>query len=53
MKNLVALILISLLSIFTLPIKEQALVVSTKKGVVGFTGCAYPGIVEMLKEGKG
>jgi len=41
MKNLVALILISLLSIFTLPIKEQALVVSTKKGVVVFTWVVF------------
>ncbi|MCJ7632661.1 MBL fold metallo-hydrolase [Candidatus Bathyarchaeota archaeon] len=33
-------------------IKEQALVVSTKKGLVVLTGCAHPGIVEMVKEAK-
>lgn len=33
-------------------IKEQALIVKTEKGLVVLTGCAHPGIVEMLREAK-
>ncbi len=33
-------------------IKEQALMVKTEKGLVTITGCAHPGIVEMLREAK-
>ena len=33
-------------------IKEQALIVNTEKGLVVITGCAHPGIVEMLREAK-
>jgi 7,8-dihydropterin-6-yl-methyl-4-(beta-D-ribofuranosyl)aminobenzene 5'-phosphate synthase len=33
-------------------IKEQALIVNTEKGLVVMTGCAHPGIVEMLREAK-
>jgi len=33
-------------------IKEQALIVKTEKGLVVITGCAHPGIVEMLREAK-
>jgi 7,8-dihydropterin-6-yl-methyl-4-(beta-D-ribofuranosyl)aminobenzene 5'-phosphate synthase len=37
---------------FAGPIPEQALVLNTRKGLVVMTGCAHPGIVEMLKEIK-
>ena len=33
-------------------IKEQSLIVKTTKGLVVITGCAHPGIVEILKEVK-
>ncbi len=33
-------------------IKEQALIVKTEKGLVVITGCAHPGIVEMLRQAK-
>jgi 7,8-dihydropterin-6-yl-methyl-4-(beta-D-ribofuranosyl)aminobenzene 5'-phosphate synthase len=33
-------------------IKEQALVLNTSKGLVIITGCAHPGIVEMVKKAK-
>jgi len=33
-------------------IKEQALIVKTEKGLAVITGCAHPGIVEMLREAK-
>lgn len=33
-------------------IKEQALIVKTDKGLVVITGCAHPGIVEMLRKAK-
>jgi 7,8-dihydropterin-6-yl-methyl-4-(beta-D-ribofuranosyl)aminobenzene 5'-phosphate synthase len=33
-------------------IKEQSLVISTEKGLVVITGCAHPGIVNILKEVK-
>lgn len=33
-------------------IKEQALIINTPKGIVVITGCAHPGIVEMLKSAK-
>jgi 7,8-dihydropterin-6-yl-methyl-4-(beta-D-ribofuranosyl)aminobenzene 5'-phosphate synthase len=33
-------------------IKEQALMVKTEKGLVVITGCAHPGIVEILREAK-
>jgi len=33
-------------------IKEQSLIVKTTKGLVVMTGCAHPGIVEILKEVK-
>lgn len=33
-------------------IKEQALVVKTEKGLVVLTGCAHPGVVEMVKKAK-
>lgn len=32
--------------------KEQALVVKTKKGLVVLTGCAHPGVVNMVKKAK-
>ena len=34
-------------------IKEQGLIVRTPKGFVVITGCAHPGIVEMVKAAKG
>lgn len=34
-------------------IKEQALVINSRKGLVVITGCAHPGIVNMLKRIKG
>lgn len=37
---------------FDFSIPEQALVLDTKKGLVVMTGCAHPGIIEMLKEMK-
>jgi 7,8-dihydropterin-6-yl-methyl-4-(beta-D-ribofuranosyl)aminobenzene 5'-phosphate synthase len=37
---------------FAGPIPEQALVLNTSKGLVIMTGCAHPGIIEMLKEIK-
>jgi 7,8-dihydropterin-6-yl-methyl-4-(beta-D-ribofuranosyl)aminobenzene 5'-phosphate synthase len=33
-------------------IKEQSLIVKTSKGLVVITGCAHPGIVEILKEAQ-
>jgi 7,8-dihydropterin-6-yl-methyl-4-(beta-D-ribofuranosyl)aminobenzene 5'-phosphate synthase len=33
-------------------IKEQSLIVKTSKGLVVITGCAHPGIVDILKEVK-
>jgi 7,8-dihydropterin-6-yl-methyl-4-(beta-D-ribofuranosyl)aminobenzene 5'-phosphate synthase len=33
-------------------IKEQSLVLDTEKGLVVITGCAHPGIVEIVKEAK-
>lgn len=33
-------------------IKEQALVLQTRKGLVVVTGCAHPGIVEMTRKAK-
>ncbi len=33
-------------------IKEQSLVISTEKGLVVITGCAHPGIVNILREVK-
>ena len=37
---------------FEYQIPEQALVLNTKKGLVVITGCAHPGIIEMLKQIK-
>jgi 7,8-dihydropterin-6-yl-methyl-4-(beta-D-ribofuranosyl)aminobenzene 5'-phosphate synthase len=37
---------------FSFSIPEQALVIDTKKGLAVITGCAHPGIIEMLKEIK-
>lgn len=37
---------------FDYMIPEQALVLNTKKGLVVITGCAHPGIIEMLKQIK-
>jgi len=34
---------------FDYQIAEQALVIDTRKGLVVMTGCAHPGIIEMLK----
>jgi len=33
-------------------IKEQALVINTERGLVMITGCAHPGIVNMVKKVK-
>jgi 7,8-dihydropterin-6-yl-methyl-4-(beta-D-ribofuranosyl)aminobenzene 5'-phosphate synthase len=33
-------------------IREQALIIETNKGLVLITGCAHPGIVEMVKKAK-
>jgi 7,8-dihydropterin-6-yl-methyl-4-(beta-D-ribofuranosyl)aminobenzene 5'-phosphate synthase len=33
-------------------IKEQALIVQTEKGVIVITGCAHPGIVDIVKKAK-
>jgi len=33
-------------------IKEQSLIVKTEKGIVVITGCAHPGIVNIVKEAK-
>lgn len=33
-------------------IKEQSLVIDTDKGIVVITGCAHPGIVDILKKSK-
>jgi 7,8-dihydropterin-6-yl-methyl-4-(beta-D-ribofuranosyl)aminobenzene 5'-phosphate synthase len=33
-------------------IKEQALVIQTAKGLVVITGCAYPGVVEIVQKAK-
>jgi len=33
-------------------IKEQSLILDTKKGLVIITGCAHPGIVDIVKEAK-
>jgi 7,8-dihydropterin-6-yl-methyl-4-(beta-D-ribofuranosyl)aminobenzene 5'-phosphate synthase len=33
-------------------IKEQSLIISTPKGMILVTGCAHPGIVEIIKEAK-
>lgn len=35
-----------------LGIKEQSLVIETKKGLVIITGCAHPGIVNIVKQSK-
>ncbi len=37
---------------FSGPVPEQCLVLDTKNGLVVMTGCAHPGIIEMLKEIK-
>ena len=36
--------------VFDFQIAEQALVLNTKKGLVVMTGCAHPGIINMLKQ---
>jgi 7,8-dihydropterin-6-yl-methyl-4-(beta-D-ribofuranosyl)aminobenzene 5'-phosphate synthase len=33
-------------------IKEQSLIVKTEKGIVVMTGCAHPGILEIVKRAK-
>jgi 7,8-dihydropterin-6-yl-methyl-4-(beta-D-ribofuranosyl)aminobenzene 5'-phosphate synthase len=33
-------------------IKEQSLIIHTSKGMILITGCAHPGIVEIIKKGK-
>jgi 7,8-dihydropterin-6-yl-methyl-4-(beta-D-ribofuranosyl)aminobenzene 5'-phosphate synthase len=33
-------------------IKEQSLIVKTKKGIIVITGCAHPGILEIVKRAK-
>jgi 7,8-dihydropterin-6-yl-methyl-4-(beta-D-ribofuranosyl)aminobenzene 5'-phosphate synthase len=33
-------------------IKEQALVIKTKKGLVVLTGCAHPGVVNLARKAK-
>lgn len=33
-------------------IKEQSLIVKTEKGIIVITGCAHPGIVEIVKRAK-
>jgi 7,8-dihydropterin-6-yl-methyl-4-(beta-D-ribofuranosyl)aminobenzene 5'-phosphate synthase len=33
-------------------IKEQSLIIKTPKGIILITGCAHPGIVEIIKEAK-
>ena len=33
-------------------IKEQALILDTSKGLVVITGCAHPGIVDIVKKAK-
>jgi 7,8-dihydropterin-6-yl-methyl-4-(beta-D-ribofuranosyl)aminobenzene 5'-phosphate synthase len=33
-------------------VKEQALIIDTDKGLVIITGCAHPGIVEIIKESR-
>jgi len=33
-------------------IKEQALVIKTKKGLIVLTGCAHPGVVNIVKKAK-
>jgi len=33
-------------------IKEQSLLILTKKGIIIITGCAHPGIVEIVKRAK-
>lgn len=33
-------------------IKEQALIVTTERGLIIMTGCAHPGIVEMIRHAK-
>ncbi|HPT11689.1 MAG TPA: MBL fold metallo-hydrolase, partial [Bacteroidales bacterium] len=37
---------------FDYSIPEQALVLDTEKGLVVLTGCAHPGIIDMLKDIK-
>lgn len=32
--------------------KEQSLIVQTERGIIVITGCAHPGIVEIIKEAK-
>jgi len=34
------------------PVNEQALILDTAKGLIVITGCAHPGIVEMVKNAK-
>jgi 7,8-dihydropterin-6-yl-methyl-4-(beta-D-ribofuranosyl)aminobenzene 5'-phosphate synthase len=34
------------------PIKEQSLIIKTEKGLIVITGCAHPGIVNIVKESK-
>jgi 7,8-dihydropterin-6-yl-methyl-4-(beta-D-ribofuranosyl)aminobenzene 5'-phosphate synthase len=34
-------------------IKEQSLIVRTERGIIVITGCAHPGIVEIVKSAKG
>jgi len=33
-------------------IKEQSLIINTSKGMILITGCAHPGIIEIIKEAK-
>jgi len=33
-------------------IKEESLIIKTSKGLVIITGCAHPGIVEIVKKAK-